>query len=249
MKQMALLALATLGLGFLTFLSTNIVLSQGGVTVTPFTLTVEERSYSPNGKEALSRTVTRAMRGDGSKSESWNKTLPNGQLARAAVIEDLALRKRIVVDEATESITTYSLSDEELAFMKRSRVECAQSGTSNGPLILGQRVVRDVTQYPEPSGINALSESWKALDLACTPLVETLAFSRASLQGPRIARKVTSIVLGEPNPTLFTVPTHYVERAPSEVFTEFGRRFPGTPPASPDTTGKLDRAYSSHFKK
>jgi hypothetical protein len=36
---------------------------------------------------------------------------------------------------------------------------------------------------------------------------------------------VSSIVKGEPDPSLFVVPTSYAERAPSQVMAEFGECF------------------------
>jgi hypothetical protein len=66
-------------------------------------------------------------------------------------------------------------------------------------------------------------ERWLALQLDCFPLKEIYS-SKGQI---RTTREATSIILGEPDPLLFDVPSsNWVERPPSEMTTELKKKYP-----------------------
>jgi hypothetical protein len=148
-------------------------------------------------------------------------------------------------------VTTYSVNPK-VAAQVAARPQCGQDSNALRSGLLGYPVVRDEQQMVvQSNGTTGRVESWRAPDLDCLALHETHTLVQTDGQTFANIRDVTSIRLGggEPDSTLFQVPASYTERSPSEVMTEFNRRYPAAAPTSPLGFGpsKLDQVYRARL--
>jgi hypothetical protein len=86
------------------------------------------------------------------------------------------------------------------------------------------------------NGASNQHDRWEAPTLNCFALRQIDAATVIPPQkGPHNVEEATSVVLGEPDATLFFVPQNFLERSPSERHAEFERLYgvaAPTPPAA-----------------
>lgn len=215
----------------------------------PFTATIVERQYDPQGREIYSEYALDAVRGDGSEVRMFRRHLPNQELFEPKWVLDLNAKRRVSVDPSTVSITTYLLSASVAAEYQAGDSSCvraAENSSTARSVIMGMQVVR-VTE-DTPHGLNAVdhAERWLAPQLGCFPLKEIFTFGLVPAgAAQRSVREVLFITEGEPAASLFEIPGSYAERSPSQVSAEWTRRFPGHPAMSDESSAAADQAYQA----
>jgi hypothetical protein len=245
MKKIATFGLiAFVSIGTTALYTARRVVATGSVTLKPFTATVREVKFLPNGSQGHEETYTVAFRTDGSNVTDYHHLLSNGETTHVKVVEDMQIGHRIAVDYATESTSTYPLPTNYATIMEKEASRCTVGIVSKGesPIFLGYQVVLVHAGTIYKNGASNVRDRWEAPALNCFPLRRF--DSRTGKPGeaaPHNEVQVTNIVLGEPDATLFSIPQNFVERSPSERHAEFQRRYGMSAPTPP----QVDEVYNS----
>lgn len=193
--------------------------------VKPFTATVHRFQYRANGSLAHEETYTVAYRSDGSKVSDFHRTLPNGEMVEMKEIADVSGGREITVDYATHSISTYAIQPGYLPVLKQRMSSCL-GGVSAQQTILGYPVVLVHAGHTYGNGASNVHDRWEAPSLNCFALRQIDAMTALPPnKAPHNEEEVTNIALGEPDPSLFSVPENFVERSPSQRHAEFERLY------------------------
>ena len=236
------------GVGIVASMLTVHLRSQTG-TPAAVTIAVEQRmNRYPSGEFVQIQTSMFVRRSDGSTVELRTVAAPDGESHQQRTITDLARKRISVLDGLTQSLTTYKLTDQHVANRRLRNTSCLNAGSETRD-ILGYRVVRVKEKLGGPEGEVRKVESWRAPDLDCYPLEETLFMGRegSSLSVVNL-RKAVEIRPGEPDAALFSIPAGYTERAPSAVIAEFERKYGLSRDKCPTCSHmqQPDQAYFSH---
>jgi hypothetical protein len=243
MKRFILVTVTTFVVGLLTFTSVKrLEVRSQQIEKQPFTAVLIEDRYSPTGVKGYTEYVTHAVRNDGSRVDVYRRKAPDGNWGFPRVIVNVQARTRTAVDPATESVTTYPLSDGAVAAFTAPANSCTPQMDTDQPSIIGYKV--GLLREDHPGGIHAdHADKWAAIALDCFPLREVDTVTSGPALGAHNEREALIVMEGEPAASLFEVPSSYVERSPSEVSVEFARRFPGQPTMRPETGSVLDQSY------
>ena len=164
-----------------------------------------------------------------------HSTPVGSQLPTARSIE---LKDRyIVVDPATESISTYKAY--------RPLVHATQDcrGTPDASILGFETEVSRKQPRGAPTG-QETTTIWQATGLNCAPIREEMIFNVGSTR-IEITKEVISVQLGEPPATYFDVP-NYQERGPADLDNEVNKRLPGTHAFGSQTAiDTLQRVYET----
>ena len=206
----------------------------------PFTALVSESRFGSNGQKTYEETFTYAVRGDGSSARVVRREVHKGVAFEMRELVDIAKKTRTVVDEASESKTSYALSD---GYVSRVSPTCEVPSGAVVSTVLGYQTYRLIEDTRFPPNLIKSAERWVAPELNCFALRQRVC--KVHVEGavaPCNTREATSIVAGEPDTALFEVPSKYVERSPSQRHQELMKRFPGMEfPADPEA----DSVYQS----
>lgn len=206
---------------------------------TPFTALKLITMLNGSGVTTKTMVVLDAVRGDGSRVTA--KKLIDNKPVGTKVIVDTPSLQRVAVDPTTESVTTYPLLEEAVRRFVVKPSSCGEEPSAERSELVGYPAVKTLT-----GNHVSRDESWVALTLDCYPL-----YNKSSLlgeDGAILAETITEALVitpGEPDPTLFEVPSHYLERSPSEVFVE-AERLTGESQCCEGTGPVLDEAYYRH---
>jgi len=96
---------------------------------------------------------------------------------------------------------------------------------------------------PGPRGTRTSLELLEAVALGCFALQENWTLSSKEAVERKIIRQAQFVTKGEPDQSLFSVPTSYVERPPSQVFAEYLRRYPESHPLPAESDRGADEVY------
>ncbi|MGD1082777.1 MAG: hypothetical protein ABR881_31060 [Candidatus Sulfotelmatobacter sp.] len=211
--------------------------------VKAFTATVKETKFRPDGGGRREETYTVAFRGDGSSVVDHHHTLPNGQTVEVKMVEDMNSGRKVAVDYATESTSTYPLPSDYAATVARRASACTSVKDSGGSTILGYEVVLVHEGRTFANGAANVHERWEAPALNCFALrtIDSPPERSGVAKVPHNETEIVKVALGEPDPALFSIPKDFVERSPSERHAEFERRFGLRAPTPPDA----DKVYDS----
>lgn len=205
--------------------------AQTPAQIFPFTALVVNASFEPGSSIATQTEVrTFAVRSDGSTVELFHRPDPSGTGRTLYIrkIIDVQGKRKVVVDPFSESTTTYPLQDKAVAFHAAKPIS-ACGGLQDGAQ-LGYPVARiEETLGPEDTGpmIDKIAvRAWLPLKLNCIPIRRESVFFKGGKELQHNLDSFVSVSEGEPDPSLFEVPTNYVERAPSAAMAEAFRRFP-----------------------
>ena len=239
MRRVAILGIIALaGVGLAVVYMTRQVAANGSGIVKPFTATVKEVKFNSSGVAGHEETYVVAYRADGSNVTDYHRTLSNGQTTEVKLVEDVMSGRRIAVDYATESTSTYPLPSNYSAMKVEQASACSATAASNEPPILGFQVVLVHDGHLYGNGAANVRDRWEAPELNCFALRSVeFATKKPGESAPHNEGEVTKIVLGEPDPTLFSIPQNFVERSPSQRHAEFEKRFglhAPTPPQADD---------------
>jgi hypothetical protein len=239
----------------------TIAAAERSVARVPFVAKQVTSMYDSHGVLRHQLSSTYAIRRDGSWVEL--RTNADGRSISKRVIFDLGGKRRTTVIASTKSTTTYPLSKDELSAMTRPNGEnCSAMARDRGELklqvplsgakttLLDREVVHFLWQS-RPAGSNGASESveeWLAPSLNCYPMKEIVSKSRphAKEKGARTVTEVLSVQLGDPDPSMFSIPPDYTEKPPSQVISEQAEQRERKASDCEFARGELDKAYYSH---
>jgi len=228
------------------FLTRTLTIKSQQSGFTPFTATMESRSYNPDGTLSSSHQRLYAVRSNGTKIEILKIPTPDGRLTDGKSVTDLDAGLMVSAVEATESLITHPLRAETVAKYRRAPTACTSDPTAEHSKILGYDVVRVKREW-HVAGRFTLVDKWVAPALNCFALKST---STGGAEGEPASypyvQEVLFVLPGEPSPSLFEIPVGYVERSPSEMNAEFERRFPGHSIFPPTTAEHLDGIYQKN---
>jgi len=198
----------------------------GQRTPQPFTATKIEKFLTSPGTYGRQEESVFAVRSDGSTSEIITRLAPDGRVVEQRRISDTVSRRRVSADGLTDSVTTYKIPPQIALQMGTRPATCNAGPNPQRDRLLGYEVLRVVEDIGRP-GRGKRLESWRAPELNCFPLRETVTLIQPDgSQFVTNVRETTAVVVGQPQPLLFFITPHYAERSPSQVFAEFNRRYP-----------------------
>jgi hypothetical protein len=88
-------------------------------------------------------------------------------------------------------------------------------------------VIKVRSELAGPKEFQRFVESWQAPALGCFALRELFYMGKPGEPFQLVnLREAKAISLGEPERVTFAIPGSYFERAPLDVISEFGRRYP-----------------------
>jgi hypothetical protein len=211
----------------------------------PFFVYVAQTSLRFDPEVPIANGRGYAVRDDGSWVEIYQPNLSKEtRLDAIRTIRDFPAMKKIVVDETTESITTYGMARHDIAMHKI--VPKAHCGTPAGKL-LGydvEFIEGDPPLYVNKDGreqkMGNHEKFWEAPALGCYALrheqYATLPDGAVAINSIWTAMYVTEGDVRK----YFEIPPNYVERAPSEIDAELTRRHPDIPV---DSNPNFDAVY------
>lgn len=222
MRQITVFAASSVLFALAVSLATYRTAAQTAIHADPFTATVVEKRFDASGDYKEQETYTYAVRSDGSSVEVFNRKYPDGQVRNARIVIDTSLGKRIVIEPATQSLTTTKLSKSNLEMLASRLTACRDSASVERVKVLGFSTVRETIRWADAQDHG---DQWVAQVLDCYPL-RLKVYLGANRSGSRNEREVTAVSLGEPDGGLFAIPSEYVERAPSDVMDGLSKEFP-----------------------
>lgn len=199
----------------------------------------EVRTYYSEGKPAATEHGVRAIRSDGSISQTVLDN--NGQPVSIREVIDTQTRKVTSIDPLTKSIGSRPMTDHERDGLTMLWPTCTEnfqkpwlivSATGNKSTILGIEVEQILVDYKRAGTV---TENWVAPSLGCFPLREVIK-RRDQISA---TKDVTSVAIGEVNPAAFTIPSDFVDRTPSDFLTRYSDSRNQAPPP-PDSLQRLD---------
>jgi hypothetical protein len=211
-----------------------------------FTAKAVELQFDGQGRQTSTALRTVASNGRGVQVEILDY-LNNRPMGNWTML-DLGNRVRVSVDPATESITTYPLSINAIATAHQIQASCADVPSTEHKYINGHITFKKIEERnSNTSRLHVVS--WIAPTLNCIALESTATAYRSNLKLAEKNTRVTSIVVGEPEASLFILPTNFTERSPSQVFDELARRTGQECAGCAQSAGVLDEAYRSHRRR
>ncbi|MEK7406003.1 MAG: hypothetical protein AAB225_12915 [Acidobacteriota bacterium] len=244
MRRALSFGLATVAVGATSFLTVRL-LPSSPVSKPAFTAILQESTeeYVAGAVRQREAKLFYAARADGSTVDGLITPYPEGREYTVRSVTLVPERKYVVVIEAIESVSTTPLSTKELVTLTAPPgPNCVTKGTT----VLGYEKLmgHDVVKLQRKGKFYNI-ETWQAPALHCFALksVKEVRNTDGSLN-TRTIRTAVSLALGDPAAELFMIPTGYVERPPSQMNIEEGRRLLGyVPQCLIDAAPKLDRNY------
>ncbi len=211
----------------------------------PVSIIKKELYYNyPAGDLAYTLQSKWEIRSDGSTVEFKPRfpPPPNLSLPPMRIIIDVQARTRTIVDDVTQSKTTYKLGTS-VAGLTTIADNCGgQPGDAISPILSFQVVkVGKVSGDTEPRSTEVL----RSPALGCAEL-KRVVFKLASSSRAVLIRSSEAILVtsGDPDAGDFAIPSSYVERAPSESMRQLRSRYPDVfPPIPPNAFAIEDAAY------
>lgn len=245
MKRVLFFVSATILIGFAAF-GLVWALQSDVAGPTPFTATIKETRYGADGQEVYAEFHLFAKRRDGSNVLVMRRQDPAEAWIEVKRITDVGARRTIVVDPATESITTYPLSETVVNEYSAATHNCGGNPNEARSGVTGHQIIPLRREFALSGSKMAVNEQWVAPALGCFPIRNSLTVKVDGKVVGTVVRDTLFLAEAEPASSYFNVPSGYVERTPSEVLAEFARRFPGRRAASVEAGQRLDAAYLAH---
>lgn len=196
----------------------------------PSPLTVRFNERIGSGDKTFEKQLVIAIRSDGSESELRRGWSPVSKAVEERyTVRDVDAKVRVVVDNPTNSKTTYRLEEGHIRAILAKRNNCSPSPNAPSKEILGTTAYQFVQTLPDPA--KTIREAWIAPDAGCMALVERFTQQVNGKTEVVTERVATELTRGEPPSTYFVIPGGYIEREPSAVLAERARRHPDAPPA------------------
>ena len=189
---------------------------------------------NPDGSEVARDSGIEAYKSDGSQAIELQRHLQiPGRPAESSemrTILDLPARRKVISVPFVESKSTMALPDELAQHFSRrhdclSTTERQSIDLSPTPgTILGYKVVKKTETMPI-DGMFMRFEVWVASELDCYQLRSTiLDVTDPNAPVTRTQVEVVEIIPGEPDGSMFEIPSGFTERSPEDVEREVARR-------------------------
>lgn len=187
----------------------------------PFTATLVDINFEDGTDQFETNQIVYARKSDGSSAEIIYMNDPNGRSVKMINLVDVPRSRQVTADGLTQSTTTYNHSWNFISD------QCTEDPGSASDTLHGFKTVRMLDLLTIPGGMTIRAEVDEAPALGCYALRKKVYISEDSASFTLAqSTEVTALTLGEPNSDLFVLPAGYVERKPTDVYREFGRRFP-----------------------
>ncbi|MGH9747459.1 MAG: hypothetical protein ACRD59_15295 [Candidatus Acidiferrales bacterium] len=209
----------------------------------PFTAHLVEKHYATLNalQPAATNEISVGRRRDGSEVEIISVHSPNkGQIGSLVYILDVASSREIQLEPFTKSIMTFYLSPSELAARlssKRCSGNVAQS--TDRSKMMNYDVVISKNEYRKGT-----ADKWLAPYLSCFTLKEVYS----SADGAWNEKIADSLTEGEPQASMFEIPSDYIERSPSQIADAWTVVFPGSMWMSEKAATSYDGNYFRHMR-
>ena len=189
-----------------------------------FQVAAQEFSYSEDPARPPQMTEwTVARRSNGTHMVSFSVDSPTHEKGAVVEIFDFVKLTYAFLEPFTESVSTYRHTAQDLRGLDGEKPGCTSDelalakASGSAAYMLGYLVVPITTAESESGGGGT---KWVAPALDCYPLKETQIF-----RGSHNEITVTGVAEGEPPANLFTVPSNYIERPPSQVDAEYWTKY------------------------
>jgi len=183
------------------FLSRNLV-HAAAPKVVPFTSTLKESATSPTKNDATGVTFfTFALRSDGS---TLAKITRNGDSTRMV---EFVSKIHVDIKDLRELKSTRSWSGSRTPLLRNPNLNCQAVPAET---VVGEESVSGYKAIKLSKGERT---SWFAPDYGCALVREVWRFNTGEVS----EKTLVSLVVGEPDPTLFYVPNSYREVPPSQL--------------------------------
>lgn len=208
-----------------------------------FTAFQVEKRFDGKGVERYREERIHAVRADGSWAWMAQRPGPDGRLYDMGEIHDLQKRELIEIDGATQSVQTYKLDDTDVASDKAVDHSCRSNAERS--IVAGHEVSKVLTPR---DGSSSDAVELRAPDLNCFSLhQENTKWGFSAKVEAKTTRETAFVILGEPSPTLFSVPPNYVERSPAQAAAEYERLF-GEHSLSNNVLQRAEQGYEKNRK-
>ncbi len=223
-KLMLLLTVASLSAGHFLRLETHYTKVYAQTARKGFTATILKNQYDGQGNVEIASSITIAKKPSGSTS-TITERFWNGQSSKSVSLQFVEDLKQVTSFYGTSSKNTTRMSKEKAGqLINASDSACVlergqAQATSSSELILGFSVVKKTETSSGPDNKTAVTEIWFAPLLDCLPMkkIRQVLDANNSIVVREVS-EVSKVVLGDPDPALFTLPADFVESSPSEVY-------------------------------
>jgi len=184
-----------------------------------------------------------AVRADGSRVTTYQRSDPGGRSLGMRVIEDSQKKMRVSIIDLVASTTTMPLASLRIKKLTEVPATCGAQPGAPTNVFHGVSAVRVLT-----GDSNSLHrEEWRAPSLSCLAVKKTV-FHKSADGKDVITNEVElmDVKIGEPDAALFNVPSTHREAPPSEVISLIFRPYPGV--ALPDEVDEDRAYYRAHSK-
>jgi hypothetical protein len=216
----------------------------------PFVLQERELNKTANGTVTKEVDFTVARRADGSLMRSFvikGTDSPSGEDGKVVFIWDIAAGTKSTLEPFTKSVMTQHLSSAETQDFVSSQHACGkiQGQTSNDSRPLSTMLGYSVIRVEDVDNVERVVRL-VAPDLDCYPLEKTTWFLEPTRGGDFQDTIVTKIELGEPQSSLFMLPSDYTERSPLQIESEYAAKFSGHPFFGKHLAQEAEKQYRRH---
>ena len=160
---------------------------------------------------------------------------------------DIAGRKSIWAEPATNSLITHPISEKDLndyIYPALYHDNCLASPSASRSKLLGYDVVAIKKDFPPQSGGQRISTTrWEAPALGCFALRQDTTITMPDGSVWKNFHEPLIVIEGEPPTSLLEAPSGYVERSPSEMAAEFARKYPGHRAFDDRAAAVMDQDY------
>lgn len=227
-QRVVVLSLAVAAASVVSFAGVDQV-EPGGASAKRVAFTAESSSkiFNAAGTEVNSMTTTLATRADGSTVKIKREFDLKGRQPEVAIetreIHDVQQRTHVEVHPSVQSKITMRMDEATAARLaSRPAAGCADGAATEGGAANARLLGFPVVKKTRTSGARAQQtmtvEEWVAPGLDCLPLKVSAVLQEADGRVvSRATQEVTRVRVGEPDATLFEVPSGLTERSPSEV--------------------------------
>ncbi len=209
----------------------------------PYTVTLRETIHAPDGTTRVSREITEAVRSDGSTVA--------GSVSKGRTIY-FSSGLQVDTNDSDNTKTSMIMPNHNPASWQRDpNSKCLNSfagkPVSSPETFLGEETIAGYRTVKITTGKTAegVITKWYALDYGCARVKDRLDFSTTEFT----EKELVALVAGEPDATLFDVPTHYREVPPSERILGPNKEHRPCNEGTLKLLQRLDEDYKRHAAK
>jgi hypothetical protein len=206
----------------------------------PYTVTLRETMYGPDGTVTPVGEFIQAVRSDGATVWRFGRTGSQRILNFSSGVQ-------VDTNDLDKTKTSITRRNQSNSLLRDPNSKCLNSITGK-PIafppetLLGEETIAGYRTVKLARGIVT---AWHALDYGCAPVKERWEFNTREIT----EKELVALVAGEPDATLFAVPAHYREVTPSERILGSRREIPSCSQNGQQVLQKLDEDYRRNKAK